>query len=645
MSAIFGKFCFDGRPVPSSELLTMQQAMAYWGPDGDGIWCEDHIGLGNLRFNNTPESVGDTQPWVCPVSGDVITASVRLDNRDELLNTLSIQVPDGATVPDSHIILSAYHRWGEACANRLLGDWVFAIWNRKERKLFIARDHHGNTGLYYYTDSRCLIFAPSLKGLLALPEVPRRPNPQAIAEVLVAWPAHGASTCYEGVLRLPPAHAMTVTPKGIKVERYWYLEHTPNLRLGTDNDYVEAFLEIYTEAVRCRLRSPAPVGISLSGGLDSGSVAALAARELGKNGRRLAAFSSVPISPSEDLVDGHLADETPLIEATTEFIGNIDLQYIKARDASPVAGIKRALDIHGQPTHGGGNMYWIATLMAEAQSQGLGALLTGQGGNSTISWAGGPKTPLLHYLLTAQWKTFGRKLQAWQEATGRSTWEAVKGQVVRPMAAPLSPLRQNWLRQRAAPDPWRNYSAINAALARDLDLNQKMLEGGHDATYRLKRDPVQARLAHIRPGRAAVGHLWSELGATYGLEVRDPTLDSRIMSFCWSIPRSQYVQDDQDRLLIRRSMAGYLPERVRFNRRVGIQAADIAQRVVVHRDEMESALTSLEQSQLVHYYLDLPKMRGVFESLQHRIDSTGREQCGTILLRGLMVGLFLLQFD
>ena len=91
----------------------MQKAMAYWGPDGDGTWCEDHVGVGNLRRNNTPESLGDALPWTCPASGDVITASVRLDNRDELFNALSIPRPDRAEIPDSRIILSAYHQWGD----------------------------------------------------------------------------------------------------------------------------------------------------------------------------------------------------------------------------------------------------------------------------------------------------------------------------------------------------------------------------------------------------------------------------------------------------------------------------------------------------------------------------------------------------
>jgi len=642
MSAIFGKFHYDQRPVSSSELLAMQQEMAYWGPDGDGSWSEDHVGLGHLRRDNTPESLGDTLPRICPASGDVITASVRLDNRDELMEALAMPHPGRANVPDSYIILDAYHKWGEACVDRLLGDWVFAIWNARERKLFLARDHHGNTGLYYHSDSRSFAFASSLKGLLTLAETPRRPNPLAIAQVLTVWPAQGAPTCYEGILRLPPAHAMTVKPSGVEVKRYWYVEDTPELHLGTDDDYIDAFLEIYDEAVRARLRSSAPVGITLSGGLDSGSVAALAARELRKRGQNLVALSSVPIASTKALFKRGIGDETPFIEATAQFIGNIDLNYIDARGVSPVAAIDRALRMYEQPVHGVGNMYWLNTLMAEAKTRGLGALLIGQGGNGTISWAGGPKTPLLEYLLKGQWGTFRTKMKAWQEATEHSLWQGIKRQIIRPLVAPI---RQRQLRSQARRDAWREYSALNPALARELDLSRRMEEAGHDPTFKQKRDPVQARLGLVRPGRASVGHLWYEIGAAYDLDVRDPTFDPRVMSFCWSLPQGQYVHEFQDRWLIRRATAGLLPEKVRWNRRLGVQAADLAQRVLDHASDMEAALAEVEGSGLAREYLDVPKMRGVFDSVQKRIDPESSSQCGTVLLRGLMAGLFLLRFD
>lgn len=641
MSAIFGRYTFDLSPVSPFSLDIMQQAMAYWGIDGNGTWYEGHVGLGNLRRDNTPESPGDNLPWVCPDSGDVITASARLDNRDELLEALSIPRPERASLPDSRLILHAYQKWGESTVDRLLGDWVFAIWNASERKLFIARDHHGNTGLYYYVDSRCLSFASSLKGLLALPEIPQRHNPLAIAQVLVSWPVQGERTCYEGILRLPPAHAMTVTQKGIDVQRYWYLEHTPDLHLSTDDDYVEAFLEIYTEAVRCRLRCSAPVGTTLSGGLDSGSVAALAARELEKRGQRLTAFSSVPTADTEGLVGWRMGDETPLINATAQFVGNIDLNYVNARDVSPLAGIEQALFVHDQPLGPAENMYWLKALMTEAQRQGLGAILTGQGGNATISWAGGYETTLLEYLRKGQWETFRRKLWAWQERTGRSLLGAVRSQIYRPIQWHI---RQRLRSLKNSKEAWRNYSAINVAFAREVDLDHHMERHGHDPMFRPTRDLRQARLALTRPESHIGGH-WSEIGAAYGLEVRDPTFDPRVMSFCLSIPQSQYLLDGQNKMLIRRAMAGYLPEKVLWNRNKGLQSADIAQRIVEHRSDIGMALAKLEGSDLACHYLDLPRMQAIFKSVQHKIDSDSFSQSGLVLLRGLMVGLFLQRFE
>ena len=621
----------------------MKEVMAYWGPDGGGIWCDGPVGLGHLHRNSTPESIGDALPWVCPASGDVITASVRLDNRDELFDALSIPRPDRAEMPDSRIILKAYQQWGEACSDRLVGDWTCAIWDAKQHKLFIARDHHGNTGLYYYSDSRSLVFASSLKGLLALPEVPQRPNPLTIAQVLVSWPADGAPTCYEDILRLPPAHAMTVTPKGIEVKRYWYLEHTPDLHLRTDEEYLEAFLEIFTEAVRCRLRCSAPVGATLSGGLDSSSVAALAALELAKHGQRLAAFSSVPIAATEGLVSsGSFGDETPFIEATAQAVGNIDLNYIDARDVSPVAAIERSLFILDQPLHAAGNMVWITALWAKAQKQGMGAMLTGQGGNGTISWAGGAEPPLLEHLVRLQWGTLGKKLRARKKITGRWLWGAVKRQIVRPL---LAPVQQGARRLKPTPDAWRDYSAINVAFARELKLSHLMAQEGHDPTFSRKWDATRARLYLIGPGKNIVGHISQEIGAAYNLEVRDPTCDPRVMSYCWSIPQNQYVRDGHNRMLIRRAMADYLPDPVRWNRLKGVQGADLGQRILNHSNEMGTALAGLERSKLVRHYLDLPRMRAVFESLQHGIDRENNAQSVSILLRGLMVGLFLKRFS
>jgi asparagine synthase (glutamine-hydrolysing) len=171
-----------------------------------------------------------------------------------------------------------------------------------------------------------------------------------------------------------------------------------------------------------------------------------------------------------------------------------------------------------------------------------------------------------------------------------------------------------------------------------------MFQSGHDPTFK-RMNAREERLSVLEPGGSILGQLWYEIGGAYGLEVRDPTLDSRLMSFCWSIPRSQYVRDGQDRMLIRRAMAGDLPDRVLWNPRKGRQAADLRQRLLEHRGQVDEVLTRLEQSTLACRYLDLPRMRGAFQSVQQSSDRNTYRQCGSILLRGLMVGLFLQRFD
>jgi len=286
-------------------------------------------------------------------------------------------------------------------------------------------------------------------------------------------------------------------------------------------------------------------------------------------------------------------------------------------------------------------MYWLTALMAQAQKQGLGAMLTGQGGNATVSWSGRPEPPLFDYLLKRQWGVLSGKLRTPPKITRRWLWGAVKRQIVRPL---LAPVRQSVQRFTGPSDAWREYSAIEVAFAHELDLTREMLRNGHDPTFR-RKNARELRLLLLEPGGSIGGQIWYEIGGAYGLEVRDPTLDPRVMSFCWSIPPSQYVRDGQDRMLIRRAMAGYLPDRVLWNPRKGRQAADLAERILNHRSELDEALTRLEQSTLACRYVDLPKMRGVFQSVQHSSDRNTYRQCVSILSRGLTVGLFLLRFD
>lgn len=595
--------------------------MTHWGPDGGDRWHDTHCGLGQSLLYNTPEAVHERLPRWVPDARLAITAEARLDNRGSLCDAFSIPSVDRPETPDGELILRAYLAWGEACPDHLLGDWSFAIWHPDERKLFLARDHQGNTSLYHWRQGEQFAFASDPQALHAV-GVPKRLNEPFLAQLLISWPvANGSQTIHLDVQRLPPAHAMTITPNHTRVWRYWRLEDTPELRLSTPGDYAEGFLEVYDEAVRCRLRSYRPVGTTLSGGLDSGSVTALAAQALARTGQRLTAFTAVPrYDSSQGVGPRRFGDETGYAAATAAAWSNVDHILLDSAGYSPMQGIVRALAILQEPSHAASNYFWIQDLLNQAKVKGLGTLLTGQGGNATVSWTGAPelRSPLAMFR-HAGWKHGIRRI------------------------APLWMLRAA-MRLRATRQAWTG-SAIQLDFARRLGLNQRRIEAtGVDLYSRdAWRTPRDKRYAIIQPGADRGGDLWARQGAAAGLEVRDPTLDKRVMTYTLSVPDRLFdAPDGTDRWLIRQAMEGLLPDEVRLNRRRGRQSADLAGRLLASASEVDAALAAVDALP-ANRYVDPVKMRQAWADVQRETTALTTHRAGTILLRGLMAGLFLNQ--
>ncbi|MBK8899937.1 MAG: asparagine synthetase B [Anaerolineaceae bacterium] len=621
VSGIFGIFQLDGAPVDPADMQRMMAAMAHWGPDGRSQLIAGPVAFGQLLLNNTPQAHREHLPRQT-ASGLLLTAEARLDNRAGLCQQLNIANPDREYTTDSQLIERAYDKWGEGCPDHLLGDWSLAVWNPQTQRLFVARDHHGNTALYYFQDDNRFAFASCRDALLAL-GVPRRLNELFLAKVLVSWPHHPSDqTIDQDVHRLPPAHAMTITPAQTAVWRYWRLEDTPELHLPTFEEYVTGFLEVYGEAVNGRLRSSSPVAVTLSGGLDSGSVTALAARNLKAQNQRLAAYTAVPLYDTQNTVGpNRFGDETEFARETAAFHPNIDWQRLDARGTDPLEGLRRSLAINNEPGHAGANFYWIADLLQTAQAQGIGTLLTGQGGNASISWTGAPELASL-----------------------RMTWREKGWKTAVKQALPFFALRA-LLTARANRQIYQG-SAILPAFAERLHLRQRYIAavGRNFSVIESHRSPLARRFGVIEPGSSLLGSIWAEFGAAHQLEVRDPTQDKRVLMFTISVPDHFFTgPEGQDRWLIRSAMAGFLPDTVRLNSRRGRQAADLGQRLCQISAAVDQALEQVAQSEAVNY-LDLPKMRAAWQAIQVERSLETTQKAVTILLRGLNAGLFFTGF-
>ena len=276
MSGIAGMVQMDGRPVDGDLLRRMTNWLSFRGPDARGILAEGPVGLGHALLSHTSEAERERQPATFDQRNWVV-ADVRLDARAELVNALRSNGRDASlSNHDAQLLLHAYEVWGEACLDHLLGDFAFAIWNGQLQQLFCACDHFGIKALYFAEVKRCLVFSNTLDCVRLYPAVSDRLNDAAIADFLLFGMNYDpASTSFADIQRLPRAHFLRWSAAGLQIHEYWRPPTNGAIHYSKRQDYIERFRELLTSAVDDRLRAN-KVGILLSGGLDSSSVAAVA---------------------------------------------------------------------------------------------------------------------------------------------------------------------------------------------------------------------------------------------------------------------------------------------------------------------------------------------------------------------------------
>ncbi len=277
MSGIIAVFNLDGAPADGEILAAMCYAVPEHAYHGQQIRLFGQVGLAHQHLWVTPEEIGEEQPLYDADSGLAITADARIDNRDVLFDKLRIERKQGQELSDATLILKAYQRWGETCTDQLGGDFAFVIWDANQQRLFAARDGMGNRGLVYWESKQFVLLATDISHLLAHPAVPAILNEAKIADLLFSRYTNNTSTYYVGIQHIPPAHRLVADSKNTRVARYWDFDPAVGIRYKTDEEYAEHFRQLLTEAVRSRLRATGPAALSLSGGLDSTSLAAILA--------------------------------------------------------------------------------------------------------------------------------------------------------------------------------------------------------------------------------------------------------------------------------------------------------------------------------------------------------------------------------
>ena len=277
MCGICGQIRFDGDTPSSESLDNMMNKLARRGPDSNGKWLEGTIGFGHQRLSIIDLSSSGSQPMIDSLLKLTLVFNGTIYNYKQLRSRLIGKGYSFFSSSDTEVIIKAYHYWGEDCVNHLDGMFAFAIWDKPSKKLFIARDRMGIKPLYYNLTNKAFTFASNSQALLTQ-DLDKSVNPIALQQQLSL---HGVvpapNTIINGIKKLKPGTYIVLSEKGdIKEQTYWHPSATRPEGNVSEEDYIARTHELLTAAVTKRMAaSDVPIGVLLSGGLDSSLIVAL----------------------------------------------------------------------------------------------------------------------------------------------------------------------------------------------------------------------------------------------------------------------------------------------------------------------------------------------------------------------------------
>ncbi|MFE4036186.1 asparagine synthase-related protein [Priestia sp. YIM B13489] len=644
MSAIAGIYHTNNDPISPDNIANILECLSKYPADDIQAWKKENVAFISHTQWITPESVGENLPYYDYERQLAITADAIIDNREELYSRLQIKDIHRTRITDSELILLAYHKWEEEAPKFLIGDFAFVIWDERKQKLFAARDFSGNRTLYFFKDDKRFAFCTAINPLFSLPYVKKALNEEWLAEFL-AIPINfestdALSTVYKDIKQIPPSHSITISGNQIKLKRYCTLLGEAKLRLKTNEEYEEAFREVFQEAVTSKLRTRLKVGAHLSGGLDSGSVASFASKALHKENKKLHTFSYVPINGFEDWSPkSRVANEKPFIKSTVQHVGNIEDNYFDFKEKSPFSEIDQWLDILEMPYKFYENSFWLKGIYEQASKQGMGVLLNGQRGNWTVSWG-----PALDYqaklLRSANIGKFIRELHLYSRNLG-----VKKSRVFPVVAKKIFPKLHSQISSRGT----KSYTPlINQDFANKFNVYDKLKKHGVDTRGLLDKSAYEIRETQfVQPYYWSInGTYTTKLSLNHSLWDRDPTNDLRVVRFCLSVPENQFVQNGQDRSLIRRATKGFLPDNIRLNQRTrGLQGADGIQRMTSDWNLFMNEMELVMKADFVSEYLNTDAINSAMKNLRDNpLPQYVFHDDFRIMMRGLIIYRFMKKF-
>lgn len=528
--------CFhrSGAPAREEDLAEVAAALAWRGGDGAGTRLEGPVALASFHFWTTPEEVGETGPRENAEAGILLAFDGRLDNRDELCRALDAP----AALSDAELVLRAWLAWGEACLPRLLGPFALIVAAPRERLVWLARDPIGDRGLAFHLGTGLLLVASDEHAVAADPRVGRVLDESMLALYFSLENRIDGRTFFRGVEQLLPGELLRVDPERAE-KRLFYRPRLDSAR-RTSEEWQEEFRDTLRRAVACRLRSTGPVGILLSGGLDSNPIAALA-REA-RPADRICSFTwAFPRHPE--------CDERALAaESIARFA--LEAHDVPCDDAGPLAGISpeaslaaiaadRSWPLHpGTPEQNAYRLFHQRSYAAAA-SAGNRVLLSGMLGDQIYSGA----------------DSFVADL--WRERRlGRLAvdlfWHLRHGDLGAAAFRDLLPARLLWWRRQRRKAPWLTAAALAALPPGGRPWPPWAAEARRPEQVLRIFDPTNAHGINVECYYAL----------RLGVSARHPWRDRRIIELALRLPGFELRNRNVKRPILRSALRNLMPQNV-----------------------------------------------------------------------------------
>lgn len=545
LSAIVGRINLAGKHVEEGPFAASLSALTPYGVDGSAIVSGDNFRIGIQKLNLGNRTNTEMAPFQ---SGNKVTvADAVLNNREELGTALGHRPEESADLSDVMLLQQSYVKWGRECPRQILGDYSFAVYDQEQNSLFLTRDHIGTRPLYWSKRDDTIIFATDIRAIVANTDFDWPVDEQAVARHLMNPSRPQTDTFFKHIKNLRPATGLLIDNTGSCETEWWSPYNMPQFQYETVKEYSEHFRALMAQLGREYTSTPGNIGAHFSGGIDSFSVAAFAAKALELQGRNLkAGYSWSPAVSDEYPIMGK-RDERHVIKTLADKLG-LPVRYGTGNGLN----LHRYLDLEME-LNGIADLADELPVLEVARADGLRVMLSGWGGDEAYSAHG--VGYLAYALKTGRFREARKALRFHTAARKfrplKNVRELFKWGIV--------PMLPDFLYQRLLPFD-RLYDG-GAFPSSALEATAPRPAPYADEDIRLASDP-RVYLARL----LKLGHLnmrmetWAAWSSNFGFQYRYPLLDRRIIEFVLGTPRHLFMADGDSRYLAREAIKDLVPQ-------------------------------------------------------------------------------------